>query len=193
MLFPGVRSTHYPWHYYQDYCPARFSEYFKFAFVRNPFDRLVSAYHYLRQGGQSMTRADIRFARRWLSRYDTFQKFVIDGLGRPAIRRWGHFVPQAEFIASRDGTLQVDFVGRVESLRDDLQMVARRLGIRASATRVNATQRAHYANYFDAETAAVAAHHYADDFRWFGYSDRLDLVGRTGSRPVCQGGRANRG
>ena len=54
--------------------PATFQSYFKFTFVRNPYDRLVSAFHYLKQGG--MNEKDKAFKEQELSSFENFGDFV---------------------------------------------------------------------------------------------------------------------
>ncbi len=51
-----------------------FRQYFKFAFVRNPFDRLFSAYRFLMKGGWN--EGDRRWAEENIARYDSFAEFV---------------------------------------------------------------------------------------------------------------------
>ena len=174
-LFPGVRSTHYRWEHYQSYSPERFENYFKFTFVRNPFDRVVSAYFYLQQGGKSTMPNDRRFWDLHLSPYKSFEDFVREGLHLSPVRRWGHFHPQAAFVASDDGTVQVDFVGRVENLTEDFQFVANKLMIDARLEHVNASQRKHYSEYYCPETVKIVRDLYAVDFDLFGYRDTPDM------------------
>ena len=50
MLF-NEPSRHIPYFVYRDANPEKFRQFFKFAFVRNPWDRLVSTYFFLREGG----------------------------------------------------------------------------------------------------------------------------------------------
>lgn len=91
---------------------AQFDAYFKFAFVRNPWDRVVSFYKY---SGMD-ARCDFRTY--------LFKHFPT--------RRHPDFwfvAPQYEYLHDHEGRLLVDMVGRFEKLKEDFVMVCRRLGI----------------------------------------------------------------
>lgn len=91
----------------------QFDAYFKFAFVRNPWDRLVSEYKY----------------RLHPHRYD-FKTFLFHHFPRPSwTDRYCHVLPQYDFLYDQDGRCLVDFVGRFENLQQDFDEVCRRLGI----------------------------------------------------------------
>lgn len=51
--FEHEHRWHMPLKYYQHISEEKFEQYFKFAFVRNPWDRVFSAYQFLAQGGLS--------------------------------------------------------------------------------------------------------------------------------------------
>ena len=90
---------------------AQFNEYFKFAFVRNPWDRLASFYRY--RG------------------YDwrcSFSRFVQHHLPRQ-IEKDLFLCPQVEFVNDKNGKLLVDFIGRFETLEADFATACRRIGI----------------------------------------------------------------
>ena len=91
-----------------------FKDYFKFAFVRNPFDRLVSAFFYLNGGG--INEWDRNFADAHLQIYDgDFQRFVLEGLD--SVIDHTHFKPQIDWICEPgDDEPMVDFLGRFEEL-----------------------------------------------------------------------------
>ena len=83
----------------------QFDSYFKFAFVRNPFARLVSEYRY-----------------RLLARKYDFNTWVMNELPRPAWNdQYCHILPQYDFVYDDDGRLVVDFVGRFEHLSRDFK------------------------------------------------------------------------
>ena len=73
----------------------KFDSYFKFTFVRNPYDRLFSAYTFLKKGG--INDQDNNFAKKYLSEYNSFDNFVKFGLIKPEVLSWVHFKPQKDF------------------------------------------------------------------------------------------------
>lgn len=148
-----------------------FDEYFTFAFVRNPWDRLHSAYQFLRQGG--MLPADAEFARRVLARFPDFRAFVLQWVSPGNARSWLHFIPQAEFLKNASGGVSLSFVGRYERLQEDYEHVRAGLGFGCPLGQRNRTaNRTPWREAYDAESAAVVARVYAEDISMFGYTDQ---------------------
>lgn len=110
------------------YGGRRFDAMYKFAIVRDPWDRLVSAYHFLRAGG--LTDADAAFSKAHMQGFGDIDDFVANGLERPEILNWTHFKPQVLFLRDpRTGRLGMDFLGRFETLAADYALIAGHLGI----------------------------------------------------------------
>lgn len=168
-------SRHVPWTEYVRANSGKFRRYFKFAFVRNPWDRLVSSYTFLKQGG--MNADDAAFAERHLARFTDFGDFVRHGLREDAIRRWIHFRPQTAFVCREDGSCVLDFVGRFESIRHDFGKIASRSGLAVELSLTNRSHRYDYRRYYDDDTAEGVALHYAADACAFGY--RFDDAARS--------------
>ena len=85
-----------------------------FAIVRNPWDRVVSAYHFLKNGGiKSEDRDD---AERFVRPYSSFTQFVCQAFENGDILEQIHFRPQYKWI-SDDSGLIVDMVGNFEKLQ----------------------------------------------------------------------------
>lgn len=87
--------------------PREFDGYFKFSFVRNPWDRIVSEYKYR---GHPL-RMDCK-------------TYLFKHLPTPGFTdAYCHIVPQYDFVHDERGTLLADFVGRYESLQADFEVV----------------------------------------------------------------------
>ena len=141
----------------------RYSTSFKFTFVRDPIDRLQSAFTFLKNGG--LTQADREWAEANLAGYSDILSLIIDGLDKPAINRQIHFRPQTDFILDPAGNLLVDFVGRSERIEQDLQMVADRMGRPATLQRVNSSGAAHSLDMPE-EALSRVRQLYARDYRF---------------------------
>src|SRR5947208_3465937 len=70
----GEQLEHITYRDYQIANPRKFDRYFKFAFVRNPWDRVVSSYFFLRNG--TMDEGNRAEAERLLAGYSDFGSFV---------------------------------------------------------------------------------------------------------------------
>jgi hypothetical protein len=163
----NVPSRHVAYTEYLRASPRKFRAYFKFAFVRNPWDRLVSTWFFLRKGG--MNEPDRAWSDKHLSTYADFDSFVREGLQRPEVLSWVHLRPQADFILASDGTVMVDFVGRFERLAEDFSIIARKLGMDARLRSHNSSGHAPFATYYTPASAGIVARIYARDVDAFGY------------------------
>jgi hypothetical protein len=147
--------------------PSALARMFKFAFVRNPFDRLHSAYHFLRGGG--LSDEDANFCWERLSVFPSFEHFVLEGLQKPEIATYWHFLPQCHFLDSGADTL--DFIGRFESLEQDFEIVRIRVNPSARLEHINRAPRENqdYRQAYTAEMAKSVAAQYARDLDELGY------------------------
>ena len=135
--------------------PEDFASFFKFAFVRNPFDRFVSY---------------ASFITREVGHFDRDpQKVMRFFLANPP---WNHilFRPQHEFVTDEGGNLLTDFIGRVETMQQSYDEIAQRIGIpTAMLDVVNSSRRSDYRQYYDQGLIDGVAKLYARDLELFGY------------------------
>ena len=144
-----------------------FATYFKFAFVRNPWDRVVSAYEFLKQGGTGTY--DVEWTAAHIGKYPDFRTFVQQWITPRNIYRNAVFVPQWEFVMVR-GKVAVDFLGHYESLHSDFSRITRQLGLTSSLEHRNRSMsRKDYRNYYDAATRHIIDKVYRKDIEVFDY------------------------
>ena len=167
------------WHqtvrpYQKMYSRDEYDALFKFAFVRNPYTRTVSAYRYL-QNGKIRSKDDIAWAESVLPNFPSFDAFVRGWLTRENALTQIHFYPQHRFVsAGHDDNLDVDFIGHFESLHEDFRRICNHLGL-GSEYRLEHLNRSgesvlpDYAEYYTGESRRIVADVYAEDFRIFGY------------------------
>ncbi len=136
-----------------------FERCFKFAFVRNPWDRAVSQYAYM------ATRPDLR---RYVGLPDgACFKTWLDRTGR---RRHVQWEPQVHFLVDDEGRSLVDAIGRFENFEADARRVLASIGLHARTLRHdNASERVAYPHYYDAESREIVGERYAADIAAFGY------------------------
>lgn len=148
-----------------------FASHFKFAFVRNPWDRVASAYFFLKQGG--LHEGDRRWAAGQLSRYSSFEDFVRGWINPENIRSGRHFKPQADYLClPGKRTAELDFIGFYENLRGDYEHVRKVLGTGSelAASNVTRSKGKDFRVYYTAETQAIVAEVYRQDIELLGYT-----------------------
>lgn len=135
--------------------------YQKFAFVRNPWDRFVSAYNYLLKGGEPNIkdhRDSVEFIRGM-----GFDNFVENC--QPAVQRQTHFKPQYTWLDTSHISL-----GRFENLNNDFDNICEKLRIPGKdLPHINKTPHRHYTEYYNDKTRRIIAELYKNDIEYFGY------------------------
>jgi hypothetical protein len=139
---------------------------FSFTFVRNPWDRLVSSYEYLKNGGNCPLDAEDYL--NLFSKYENFKEMVLNW--EEVFFDQIHFKSQSDWICDNDGNIIVDFVGKFENLQQDFDIVCDRMQIpRKKLPHTNKTNHKHYTEYYDDEIREIVAKKYARDIEYFGY------------------------
>jgi hypothetical protein len=141
----------------RDALPQRvFGSYYKFAFVRNPWDWQVSWYHYILQRPGHEEHGAVRP----LGGFEQYLSWRSDNY--PALR-------QKDFVADERGELIVDFVGRFETLADDFARVCAATGVRANLPHLNRTRHDDYRTYYSDRACRLVADYCREDIEYFGY------------------------
>lgn len=133
----------------------QFETFFKFAFVRNPFDRFVSYCSF-------MTRSKGQF----LDDPHRVMSHFIQNPPRQHVLFW----PQIRFIGDPSGEILTDFVGRVEEMQQSYDAIAQRIGIPTKTLeKVNASDHRGYRDYYTTALIEGVSRLYGRDLEAFGY------------------------
>jgi len=151
--------------YYKD-SELRKNSQFSFTFVRNPWERLVSSYKYLSNGGNNPN--DLKDYNNLFSKYGSFRNVILNW--DESYLNQIHFKPQCDWICDNAKNIIVDFVGRFENLQNDYDAICDKIAIpRQKLPHKNKTKHKHYTEYYDDETRHIVAEKYAKDIKYFGY------------------------
>lgn len=137
-------------------------DYFKFGFVRNPYDRFYSSYINFKYDGHPSWADPFRA-------YPKFEQFALD-FENSKCSKVIHMQPQTDYLFV-DGELGVDFLGRFENLTADFHAIERALGMPHKdliRTRIASTQR-HDPKVYTDDMKKVVQRFYKQDFENFGY------------------------
>ena len=135
--------------------PEIFDQYFKFSFVRNSWDFIISKYkcNWFASNGEKTGKS---------------LKYFLEHYKTPAHERGetfhDYFDPE-----------QMDFVGRFENRENDLQYISQKISINIASNihqrkvQMQGKNKKHYTEYYDDETREIVAEKYAKDIEYFGY------------------------
>ena len=167
-----VFDTHATALTYREADPDLFARAFKFAVIRDPWDRFASAFHFMKSG------TDWPMQKAWAARHIgdlDFARFVRK-LRNPVFRQVvlseRFFWPQSFWVTDRRGDLLVDELYRFEELSSALSAIAERLGVSSPAaipTRRKSSRASLRALYQDCEMVELVERLYAQDSARFGY------------------------
>jgi len=127
---------------------------FKFAFVRNPWERLVSWYQYVQR---TPLHEDCRPG-------ETFADFAARFLEKPRRAQWW-------MIEDLNGVMGLDYVGRFENLNDDIAYLCQRIGIKAQTLpHRNKMADKDYRTFYDDRLALAVKNNWTREIDAFGYT-----------------------
>jgi len=155
--------------------PGMWNSLFKFTFVRNPWELVVSRYHWEKKG----MNCSIENFRRWLPDY-------VDGEHtKPERNEQGNILQhvweigggyindlQSPFVYDADEILGVQFVGRYEYLTEDFHTVCRMLELEPPILprlKAGFRQTRTYREFYDEYSKNLVGHAFAKDIEHFEY------------------------
>jgi len=138
----------------------QWNNYFKFGFVRNPWDWVVSIYHFIRINGRDPRQPEVlkmtfeQFVP-WFIRQDSVEFKLLNG--------------QHSYLMHRGKTL-VNFIGKIEKFQEHFDIVCDRIGIaHQKLGRDNTTKRTAYRDYYSEKNRKIVAQFFKKDIQLFRY------------------------
>jgi sulfotransferase famil protein len=166
----GRSVGHYRALHFKEISARHYAKYFTFAITRNPWDRLISAYFFVKQNGTRDVKPihnDI-----YSSKYfDSFGTFVRDWLVHQNLFELDCvFWPQFHYVCDDDINCIVDYIGRLESIEESLEHIEMAIGKKINLPVKNKSSRkSQYTEYYDEELVEIVSNLYATDIDMFSY------------------------
>jgi len=137
-----------------------FDSLYKFTIVRNPWDRVLSGFSYL-QGRNRSLPVNIKLM--------SFKYFVLNVLTEYGYQFDAHFHRQYPS-AFYKGKCFVDFVGKLESIKEDWQTISKKVGAPQQLPHKNRSAHKAYQHYYTPEMSKIVLNIYQEDIDAFGYT-----------------------
>lgn len=133
---------------------TKFGQYYKFGFVRNPWDRAVSLF---------AKRCKNRTFKQFISAFKNSSDFDPHSAKRP--KRY-----YVDWFFDKDGNKLVDFIGRFENFDNDVKKICKKLSIDPKRIpKLSTSTHKRYTEYYDKEDEEIIRQRFNKDIEYFGY------------------------
>ena len=134
----------------------KYNEYITFSIVRNPYDLLVSLYHYIKQSPQHK---EFNLVNKF-----TFKEFVLREIENKAPR-------QSDFLTDENENIICDYIGKIEELDQFTKNLFLKLNLDFKGLEhTNKSKRKScYIDYYDDELREKVNQYFRKDFELLGY------------------------
>lgn len=168
----GKTLGHYSALEIEEKFPTLFKSCFSFSLVRNPWDRVLSAYRFACVG-KTDTMGVHNPNQYKINEFKTFEKFVCEWLPNKNVRKLDFiFMPQHQFVCDNESKIMVDHLGKVEAMGETVAILNEKLNRKIKIGVENSTSSSskefrHY--YSSPEMIDIVRSVYRRDVELFGY------------------------
>ena len=135
--------------------PQKWDSYYKFCFIRNPYDKMVSAWFHI-------NRYNIPF-KNYFNLYERCNDVEFIHM----------FMPQVRNIINQKGKIDIQYIGKFENLENDFQTILKNIGIKKIIhdpyKMMNKRDHKPYQEYYDQETLEIVNLFMKEDFEKLDY------------------------
>lgn len=143
--------------------PEVFDSFYRFAFVRNPWDWHVSMYHFILAQPAAPMHAEVKA----LGGFEGYVDWVARA-ANPFPRGIARL--QKDMVTDAEGRLLVDFIGHYETLAADFRRVRERIGIDGDLPHLNRSEHRDYRMYYNERTRRAIGEAFGANVEAFGYT-----------------------
>jgi len=136
--------------------------YFKFAFVRNPWDWFVSQHFYNLEKRKLKVDISVRLSEKQILETYEFLKMY---RGKPNVES----ACQHAFLCNNNNTIATDYIGRFETIAAHFQEVQKIIGTNVTLQHLNMSNHSDYQFYYNNETRSLIFRLYKTDIEIWGY------------------------
>ena len=161
-IYPNIYFDQFPWHIkareVKDKIPENiFKEYYKFGFVRNPWDWQVSLYTYI-------MKTEGHYQHKLIKSMKGFDEYIDWRVNK-------YLQLQKDFFFDNDVCL-MDFVGKMENLNEDFAIIKAKTGIKSELSHLNSSRPKddRFIKYYSQKSVDLVYEAFKEDIKLFNYS-----------------------
>lgn len=167
----------------------KFNKYYKFSFVRNPWDRAVSFYEFIKKIKEKEPKRKLTNKKQIYKKInlESFKGFCKDlatysiedpRIARRDVSRYSRdknlissvFAPMYQFLTDKNDNLLMNFVGKFENINEDWKKICKELYFMESLPKKRVTPHKNYKEYYDNKSIEFIRKWASKDIEMFEYS-----------------------